>query len=169
MVPKIGKILFATDLTKNSAYAFAYAIQLARDTKARIVVLHAIEPLPAVVRFHGTLEEEALYYEKAKEDAKTKIGRVALSPGWRALNAAGTPITELVEKVICSVGHPMDEILSTADAEQCDLILLGSHGKGLLRSTFLGSVSRSVLDRSRRPVFVVPLPEEHVSVDWNEG
>jgi len=47
MMPKIKKILFATDLTKNSEYALQFAIDLARTHDAKIVVLHTIEPFRA--------------------------------------------------------------------------------------------------------------------------
>jgi nucleotide-binding universal stress UspA family protein len=40
------------------------------------------------------------------------------------------------------------------------MIILGTHGKGFLKQTFLGSVARSVLDRAKKPVFIIPLPHE---------
>ena len=43
MIPQIKKILYATDLTKNSTYAFYYAIDLARKHDARIIILHCVE------------------------------------------------------------------------------------------------------------------------------
>ena len=47
MIPQIKKILYSTDLSKNSAYAFYYAVDLAQKKGATIVILHAIEPVPA--------------------------------------------------------------------------------------------------------------------------
>jgi nucleotide-binding universal stress UspA family protein len=73
----------------------------------------------------------------------------------------------LVTKILVQVGYPPEEILKTADEERCDLIVLGSHGKGFLRQTFLGSVSGAVLTRTRKPVFIVPLPSEKIST-WGE-
>jgi nucleotide-binding universal stress UspA family protein len=46
MIPKIKKILYATDLSKNSSYAFLYAIDMAKRHDAKIIILHAVEPLP---------------------------------------------------------------------------------------------------------------------------
>ncbi len=45
MIPKIKKILYTTDLTKNSVYAFYYAVDIAKRYNAEIVMLHAIEPV----------------------------------------------------------------------------------------------------------------------------
>ena len=46
MISQIKKILFGTDLSKNSAYAFYYAIHMAKRDEAKIVILHAVEPFP---------------------------------------------------------------------------------------------------------------------------
>ena len=46
MIPEIKKILYATDLSKNSSYAFLYAGDMAKRHNARIVILHSVEPVP---------------------------------------------------------------------------------------------------------------------------
>ena len=46
MIPQIKKILYATDLSKNSSYAFLYATDIARRHDAKIVILHVIESIP---------------------------------------------------------------------------------------------------------------------------
>jgi nucleotide-binding universal stress UspA family protein len=78
----------------------------------------------------------------------------------------GSPCEALVSGIIVRAGYAVEEILNTADTEGCDVIVLGTHGKGLLRQAFLGSVARSVLERSRKPVFIVPLPSEKTDIDW---
>ena len=45
MIPQIKKILYATDLSKNSHYAFFYAVDMAKRYNATIVILHSIEPI----------------------------------------------------------------------------------------------------------------------------
>ena len=57
MIPQIKKILYATDLSKNSAYAFYYAVDMAKKHDAEIVILHTLEPLPASA--FGTATEKA--------------------------------------------------------------------------------------------------------------
>ena len=42
MIPKIKKILYATDLSENSAYAFRYAVNSAKQHNAELVILHPI-------------------------------------------------------------------------------------------------------------------------------
>ena len=43
MIPKINKILYATDLSENSAYALRYAVNSAKQHDADLVVLHVME------------------------------------------------------------------------------------------------------------------------------
>jgi len=158
MMPKVRKILFATDLSKNAEYSFSFALDLAWRRKAELIVLHAIEPLPAIAMFHGTLEGESQYYEKVKSHAEKAVGDLLSTCRKKIEKEEGEPFEFSISVVRCNPGHPTEEILAMADAENCDLIVMGSHGKGLLRTTLLGSVSRSVLERSQKPVLIVPLP-----------
>ena len=167
MIPKLKKILYATDLSKNSAYAFYFAIDVAQRQDAKIVILHVVEPLPPVVRFYGTLEKEEQVYRKEKT-ADLEIIRKRLEEICQKVEKSGTACLMLVSNILVRVGHPVEEILKAADEEECDLLVLGSHGKGFLKQTFLGSVSHKVLDRSRRPVFIVPLPSEGAQTGLEE-
>ena len=85
----------------------------------------------------------------------------------KAETQMGTPCVDLVSKILVPLGHPVEEILKAADDEGCDVIVLGTHGKGFLAHTFLGSVSSAVLHRTRKPVFIIPLPSEKASIDWD--
>ena len=62
MIPKIKNILYATDLSKNSAYAFRYAVNTAQKHDANIHILHVIESLSshaeALIQMH--IEKETL-------------------------------------------------------------------------------------------------------------
>jgi len=65
---------------------------------------------------------------------------------------------DLISDIMIRPGQPAEEILKVADEERCDVIVLGTHSKGFLAQTLLGSVSKSVLQVSRKPIFIVPLP-----------
>jgi nucleotide-binding universal stress UspA family protein len=58
--------------------------------------------------------------------------------------------------------------LKASDEEGCGLMVLGTHGKGFLKQTFLGSVARSVLDRAQKPVLIVPLSREETDLTIGE-
>jgi len=164
-IPQIKKILYATDLSKNSSYAFLYAIDMAKEHGAKIVVLHAVEPIPAYAEVYGTITDE---FKKKQHEEIIESMKEQLQGFCRKAEAEiGPPCVSLVSKILVPVGHPPEEILNAANEEGCDVIVLGTHGKGFLAHTFLGSVSNAVLHRTRKPVFIIPLPSEKVSVDWN--
>ncbi len=163
MIPQIKKILFATDLSKNSAYAFFYAIHMARRDEAKIVILHAVEPIaPMLVNF------EDFKYQVAKdrwEETVIKFKERIQDVSVKADARTGVSSVDLISNILIRPGNPAEEILKAADEEDCDVIVLGSHGRGFLKQTLLGSVSSSVLLRTRKPVFVIPLPSENINID----
>jgi len=165
MIPQIKKILYATDLSKNSSFAFLYATDVARRHNAKIVILHAIEPVPAYADAYSGITDELKLkqQEETVEEIRKRLGQFCE----KAESQIGSPCVELVSKVLVPRGHPPEEILNAADKEGCDVIVLGTHGKGFLAHTFLGSVSNAVLHRTQKPVFIIPLPSENTTLDWD--
>ena len=41
---------------------------------------------------------------------------------------------------------------------------MGTHSKGIIANTFLGSTAKRVLRRTRKPVFIIPLPKEETDI-----
>ena len=167
MIPEIRNILYATDLSENSVYAFYFAVDLAQKHNATIIILHVVEPIPPNVypyieraKIVKTIEDNM---KQAVEEIKNRLQSFC-----RRVEGHMGPCIELVSKTLVPLGHPAEEILNTADREDCDLVILGTHGKGFLAHTFLGSVSSAVLHRARKPVFIIPLPSEKTSMDWGK-
>jgi nucleotide-binding universal stress UspA family protein len=170
MIPQIKNILYATDLSKNSSYAFLYAADMARRHNAKIIILHSV----ARVRYlysEGMPDRVGEILREAKEEEREadleEIKKYIHKFCEKIENQIGPPCAELVSKILVPLGHPVEEILKVADDEGCDAIVLGTHGKGFLRQTFLGSVAGSVLERTRKPVFIIPLPSEKTNTDWD--
>ncbi|MCX5854633.1 MAG: universal stress protein, partial [Deltaproteobacteria bacterium] len=61
-------------------------------------------------------------------------------------------------KIHIRLGRPPDEIISLADAEDISLILMSSHGKGLLTELFVGSTTLGVAIHTNRPLMVIRTP-----------
>lgn len=160
MIRKIKKILYATDLSVNAVSAFALVSELAAAHDAKIVILHAIEALPGITRAYPELASEKTYYEKLKKESQEEIRNRIENQCHKIEELIDRECLSLVTKVLTPIGNPVEEILLNADEEECDLIVMGTHGKGFLTHTFLGSVSRVVLQKTRKPVLVVPLPSE---------
>jgi nucleotide-binding universal stress UspA family protein len=165
MIPQIKKILYATDLSKNSSYAFLFATDMARRHGAKIAILHVIERIPPYAEVYTgiTYEMERKQQEETVEDLKKHLQDFCK----KAEAQIGPPCVALVSNILVPLGHPPEKILNAAEEEGCDVIVLGTHGKGFLAHTFLGSVSSAVLHRTRKPVFIIPLPSEKAGTDWD--
>ncbi|UCG65030.1 MAG: universal stress protein [Deltaproteobacteria bacterium] len=168
MLPSIKKILYATDLSKNSTFAFRYAITLAEALDAKITILYVLPTIDSAmeVPIISQMGEEQYYKlreERSREiieSIKTKLHEFSQ----RELKDLRGE-NELVSSILVHEGDAVDEILRTADKLNNDIIILGAHGKGILSHTFLGSVSEKVLRRSTRPVLVVPIPKAATDSD----
>jgi nucleotide-binding universal stress UspA family protein len=165
MIPNIKKVLYATDLSQNSVYAYFYAVDMAKRYEASIVIVHSVEPVHHVYTEGGTgllrkinEQEQAAAHKDIEKEVHDFCKRMETLMG----SACGG----LISKTLVPLGHPVEEILKAADDEGCDAIVLGTHGKGFLRQTFLGSVAASVVERTRKPVLVVPLPSDKTNIDW---
>ena len=143
---QIKKILYTTDLSENSAYAFYYAADMAKKNEAKIVILHVIEPLTTFLMASEAFVEEI---RERIQKLRQRVDRII-----------GTSSDEFVSKVLIRIGRPSEEILRTIDEEGCDVIIIGSHGKESLTQSFFGNVSSSILHRAHKLVFIVPLPSK---------
>jgi len=171
MIPKIQKILYATDLSENSAYAFRYAINSAKQHDADIIILHVLEEIPPFAR---SLVDSQLGEEQRKEIFDEKIAYTIERIKKRLQIFSDRELKddpECADKVksieVCE-GYPAEEILRKADELDCDAIVMGTHGKGIISHTFLGSVAERVLRRVRKPVFIIPLPKGETDITFHD-
>ena len=172
MIPNIKKILYATDFSKNSSYAFLYAVDMARKNDAKIVILHSVEPLRNIAYAYAEAGLDERQLEKSmKHEQKAELYEIKKQVEEfceRMGGYMGSSCLELVSKILVPQGYPVEEILETANEEGCDVIVLGTHGKGFLKQAFLGNVAVKVLQRTRKPVFIIPLPSEKTDIDWDK-
>jgi nucleotide-binding universal stress UspA family protein len=171
MIPQIKKILYATDLSKNSVFAFRYATKMAEKYDARIIILHVVEPIPSMAKHYMKIYvDESKWEEKVRYEQDLAIERIKkrLQEFCRQETQEAPQCLAQVSNILVRAGYPVEEILKAADEEDCSMIVLGTHGKGFLKQTFLGSVAGSVLDRARKPVFIVPLPRDETDLTIGE-
>ena len=167
MIPKIKKILYATDLTPNSAYAFRYAFNFAEKHDAMIIILHVFESISSAVRAHMEIyldqeQRERIFNDQVaytKDRIKKRLNKFSDT------ELADIPEAESrIESIEVCEGFSADAILEKANALKCDVIVMGTHGKGIVANTFLGSVAKRVLRRSRITVFIIPLPKGETDI-----
>lgn len=137
------KILIATDGSPDACEAVEVGIDLAAEQEAEVVLLQVIPPVD------GTRLDRGALIRPIPEELRLRRATGLDEPA-RLAAARGVPATFEV-----LAGDPSDEIVAYADSIEADLIVLGTRGRGAVKSALLGSVSREVLRESRRPVLVV--------------
>jgi nucleotide-binding universal stress UspA family protein len=162
MLPEIKKILYATDLSKSSTFAFRYAVKLAEALDAEVAILYVLPTIDSAMEVPIiTQMGEDRYYQLREERSRDVIENIEAKLNDFSRKELSNLKREgaLVSSILVQEGDAVDEILNTAERQGSDIIVLGAHGKGILSHTFLGSVSEKVLRRSRWPVVVVPIPK----------
>ena len=171
MIPEIKKILYATDLSDNATYAFRYAINSALKHVADIIILHVFELVSATNQkvLDLYLDEDLrkkIFNEKASDTIDRVRNRLKI---FSEKEFNGDPqYAGKVDSIEVREGFPADEILEKADAFNCDAIAMGTHGKGLIRHAFLGNTAKRVLRRTRKPVFMIPLPKGETDITFHD-
>jgi len=174
-LPKVDvkKILYATDLSENARYAFAYAVSLADLYGASIAFIHVLSEIPNLLDKNviGYISEELWEEIKAQNVQEAKDAIIGKRRDHVAIKDALHQFSENVKEsregegfvtddIIVVRGNPVEEILKYSAEKNCDLIVMGTHGHGTLVDAMMGSTARRVLRRSKKPVLVVRLPEE---------
>ncbi|MDH3997312.1 MAG: universal stress protein [Desulfuromonadales bacterium] len=160
MLPDYKTILYATDLSEHAPRAFRHALALAKAFEAKVHILHMMPEMDApVIGYVATVIGEDRFAEMELEhenEVAQQIGRRLQDFAKKELE--GNP-DEL--KRIASInvhhGEPVAGILTQAEQIGAELIVIGTHSKGAIQRTLLGSVAEKVLHHTPLPVLVVPV------------
>jgi len=162
MIPEIKRILYATDLSQNARYAFGYAAGIANRFGARITVLHVLEEIShsATLRLAALLGEDKWQeiqdrnIQEVLDTIRSRLDKFCQDMG---AEFDGCPF--LVDDIIIKQGEPVEMILSQAKEIDCDLVVMGTRGHGILADAMMGSTATRVVRRSLLPVLTVRLPK----------
>ncbi len=146
---KYRKILVAIDGSESSRNALLQAFRLAVDEKCWITVTSVVPPYDGEIEILGVKDIRAAL-RKPCEDALSDARKFADQE--RALI-----------KTVCEEGEAHERIVDLADAENCDLIIMGRRGLRPVERMLVGRVTARVIGHSQRDVLVVP---NGTSVGW---
>jgi nucleotide-binding universal stress UspA family protein len=139
-------ILVAVDDSERAAQALSLALRIAGDAKVSVIKVvpdyGTAEFVPAVLLNHPDVHE--------LRQSLAALGRSALETLLAAHRKAGKHAHPIVAVSDDAAG----EIVEAAAREHCDLIVMGSHGRGRVASALLGSQVQRVLAMSKVPVLV---------------
>ena len=146
----LAHVLVATDFSDASASALKYARELARTFGARLHVLHVIEN-PIV---YTGVEAVGVNFQQLQADleagARNTLNRIVTAEDREQLKAV-MPIRR--------GSSPAFEIADYAKTEAIDIIVMGTHGRGLMGHLLMGSVAEKVVRIAPCPVLTVRHPE----------
>lgn len=140
------KILIATDGSAPSEKALAQGLELAKAFKASVLVLTATEMWSALDVSKADGRERIERFENAQRQAAERV-----------LRAAEQMVKE--QGLTCEVVHVPDRspaiaIVETAQARDCDLIVMGTHGRRGLDRMLIGSQAQKVAAQAHTPVLI---------------
>lgn len=139
----VRTIVVGTDGSAGAERALAWSAELAAQTGARVVLVHAFDPIGMLGSSPPPFDLPAIAAEL----------RERLAGPWAApLTAAGvTFVTELAED------RPVRALVRAADTHDADLIVVGARGMSTVKGIVLGSTSDGLAHHTRRPVCIVHL------------
>jgi nucleotide-binding universal stress UspA family protein len=143
------KILVPTDFSKFSDNALAQAVDIARQYKSTIYLLHVLVVQPYEYYIPGNIladiREESI--KSAQKMIQQQIEKVGKPKG-----------IEIVTDIRDGI-PAYEEILKEQKARDIDLIVIASHGKTGLLHHLIGSVADKVTRSATCPVYLVRGPE----------
>ena len=149
-------ILVATDFSEASDAALLYGRQLARTHGATLHLLHIVGSVASEMASPiGIGPNSGQMQMELEAEAQQRLDTLVADDARRGLTARATAL---------SSGSIAPAILAYADAEQIDLIIVGTHGRTGFAHFFMGSVAQHVVRRAPCPVLTVRHPEREFVV-----
>ena len=145
-------LLGAADGSELSNLAVDHAIDLARSLSAKLTLVHVASQYPPPMLVDGTVFPTLPQDEH--DAAAEKQSQQILEPLVARARAAGVDCASLHE----SDSAAWHAIIGVAERLQCDVIVMGSHGRGGLAALIMGSQTQKVLHHTNLPVLVVRRP-----------
>jgi len=145
-VIQIKKVLVPTDFSDSAHHAFGYGVSFAREYDAELILLHVVENLTVGYASDLFPVPMAEVFQEISGYAKAELDKLAAEAKQK-----GAVVTQLVVQ-----GKPSAEIVRHAAENAVDIIVLGTHGKGMLDQALFGSTTERVVRRAPCPVLTVP-------------
>ncbi|KAK6915658.1 UspA [Dillenia turbinata] len=155
---KERRIIVAVDEGEESIYALKWCLNniIYSNFKDTLILLHA-KPRPAV---YGAMDGTGYLFSA---DLMANMERYSIELANRVIEKAKNVCKDLHQdvKVLTKIetGDPRDVICEMVEKSGADLLVMGSHGYGLIQRAFLGSVSNHCAQNVKCPVMIVKKPK----------
>lgn len=133
----VRRIVHPTDLSPASKNALAWAVHLAKENQAELLLVHVLPPPTPIYEAEPVLSPQA---ESAMSDLKRRAKKEDI----------------VVKRLFLKGTMPVDkQIVRSARTLRADLIVMGTHGRTGISRLLTGSVASRVIARAHCPVLVV--------------
>lgn len=142
-------IVAAIDFSDSTPLVIDTAVAQARAFGASLHIVHVLEPEPAYTAYGFTPDEFPAmhaFHEEARKRATARLAEVAEGE-------------ENVTRHLAE-GSPLHALLDYVKEVESDLMILGSHGHGMVASLLLGSVAEGMVRKAVIPTLVVPVVDK---------
>ncbi len=137
----IRNILFATDFSAASERALPFALEFATRYNATLFLAHAVPPMPAVVPVEPMPDQTEMLRKGAQREMEKFL--------------TFAPLQTVPHQPIVMDGEVWDVIRQVVADKRIDLVVLGTHGRGLLHKLMVGSVAEEVYRTVKCPVLTI--------------
>ncbi len=159
------KIMVAIDFSRNTQEVARQALSLAKELDGKLWVIHVTSDEQLKTIAYGAMQ----FYDFAPEFISAPIGDIELARNLCAeeykrehqalLNlSAKIKLKGIESHAMLLKGDVAETILAKAKELQIDILVMGSHGHGILRKVLTGSVTEAVLRKAPCGVFIIPSP-----------
>jgi universal stress protein A len=151
----LKRILLPTDFSESARHACSYALSFAADFKAELLLVHVVEDIAVSYASDLFPVPMAQVFGELSGYARSELAKLAALARERSV-----AVREIVAQ-----GRPSVEIVRIAREETVDLIVLGTHGKGVLDQALFGSTTERVVRHAPCPVLTTRVSEHEFVKD----
>ncbi|KAG5624638.1 hypothetical protein H5410_009856 [Solanum commersonii] len=161
---KERKILVAVDESEESSYALSWCIKniITGNSNDTLILLYSIPPRAVYSTLDGTGEKdhpEGYLFSPdilaTMERYSSEVAQCVMEKAKRACEALnGVKVETIIEH-----GDARDVICQATEKLHVDMLVMGSHGYGVIKRAFLGSVSNHCAQNVKCPVLIVKKPK----------
>lgn len=155
----IHRILVPVDFSDCSLAGLKYAVRFAKETAARIIVLHVADLGPVMMTTGGGDYDSPTYVQAARRRSGDQM-RAFL----KRVDFDGVPVD-----TSAIAGYCPDAIYEAAVKKAADLIIISTHGRTGLRRALIGSIAEGTVRHAACPVLVVPSFSRERKRDGKQG